>query len=225
MEFSHMTNKLLSALLAGTFLAGAATLSAQAADLPAQSYYKAPVAAPMAYNWTGLYLGVMGGYMAGSGDLDGGFFGGTVGYNWQAAGSPWVIGIEFDGGWTNFGASETVGPLFAETEANSVFTLRGRLGHTFLSDRTLLYVTGGGAWMRNEITLGAVGGPFISESKTHSGWTVGAGIEHAVTENVSLKVEYQYMDLGSKTYFGAFDSGDVDSHSVKFGANFHFKTF
>lgn len=64
----------------------------------ARPVYKAPVVIP-AYNWTGFYVGVHGGYGAGnadvssagfarSADIDGWFGGGQIGLNWQGAGSP-----------------------------------------------------------------------------------------------------------------------------------------
>ena len=65
---------------------------------------------PVAYNWTGLYLGINGGYAWGSSrwsgyannaDPSGVMVGGTIGYNWQALGSPWVFGLEGDIDWTN----------------------------------------------------------------------------------------------------------------------------
>ena len=58
---------------------------AAAADLPARTYTKAPAAAIAINNWSGFYVGVMGGYAqensSGVGTLSGGFAGGTVGYN------------------------------------------------------------------------------------------------------------------------------------------------
>ena len=80
--------------------------AAVAADLP-----RAPADfVPVAYNWTGLYLGIDGGYAWGSSrwsgyannaDPSGVMVGGTIGYNWQALGSPWVFGLEGDIDWTN----------------------------------------------------------------------------------------------------------------------------
>src|SRR5438270_2188344 len=59
---------------------------ASAADLAARPYTKAPVAMASVYNWTGFYLGVVGGGAwedSGSPRMQGGFVGGTAGYNWQ----------------------------------------------------------------------------------------------------------------------------------------------
>jgi outer membrane immunogenic protein len=83
--------------IAAAFI-GAALLPASAADLPrGPMVARAPVMAPM-FNWTGFYLGVHGGYAFGSGNtsgFDGGIAGGTIGYNWQAVGSP--VGVRYRG--------------------------------------------------------------------------------------------------------------------------------
>jgi outer membrane immunogenic protein len=42
--------------------------------------------------------------------------------------------------------------------------------------------------------------PTISASKTAVGWTIGAGLEFGLTQNISAKAEYLYFDLGSDTY-------------------------
>src|SRR6185369_10055240 len=137
-------------LAAAAALLGIAVLPVAAADLPQRPAYKAPMMAP-SFNWTGFYLGVYGGYAFGTGDTDGfngGMAGGTIGYNWQAPGSMWVFGVEGDGGWTNYGdsVSATVGAVTATvaSEAKATATLRARLGAAW--DRTMVYVTGGGAW-------------------------------------------------------------------------------
>src|SRR5436190_24025976 len=69
-------------LLAGVAISVAG--AASAADMQARPYSKAPpaVVSP-AYNWSGFYIGAMGGYGWDSGNSSGGFGGGTVGYNWQ----------------------------------------------------------------------------------------------------------------------------------------------
>jgi outer membrane immunogenic protein len=208
-----------------------AALPAAAADLPQRPVYKAPIVAP-AFNWTGFYLGVYGGYAFGTGDTDGfngGMAGGTIGYNWQALGSPWVFGLEGDGGWTNYGdsVSVTAGGVTAtvSSEAKAMATFRARVGYAW--DRTMLYATGGGAWMRNELSasvaVAGVGAAGISDTQNHFGYAVGAGIEHAFLPNWSAKVEYLYLGLGSENYFnGAVRSGDLNAHTVKFGLNYRF---
>ena len=81
---------------------------ASAADLAARPYTKAPVAVASVYNWTGFYLGIVGGGAwedANSPRMQGGFVGGTAGYNWQTGNV--VFGIEADGAWADVNASAT----------------------------------------------------------------------------------------------------------------------
>jgi outer membrane immunogenic protein len=95
--------------------------SAFAADMPV----KAVAPTPPVATWTGLYVGVNGGYGVGSGSLNqsfdfsstalgannllnssgrgaltGGLFGGQIGYNWQLS-SPWLVGLEADWQWAS----------------------------------------------------------------------------------------------------------------------------
>src|SRR5215212_5208953 len=92
-----------SVLLTTISLLAFTATAAVAADLPRQMPARAPAYVPVGYNWTGFYLGVNGGYawgrshwdnFGGGSDPQGGMVGGTAGYNWQAMGSPWVVGLE-----------------------------------------------------------------------------------------------------------------------------------
>ncbi|WP_093809944.1 outer membrane protein [Stappia sp. ES.058] len=64
----------------------------------------------------------------------------------------------------------------------------------------------------------------MSDSNTHIGWVLGAGVEAFVTETVSAGVEYQHHDFGSKNYniggatFGL--KGQLDL--VRARINYHF---
>ena len=100
------------ALFAAAGLAIGLAQSASAADLSRRPVYKAPAPVVAAYNWSGFYAGVHAGYgwgdlgvsaagLAGTGDIDGWFGGGQIGWNWQAAGSPWVFGVELDSSFAN----------------------------------------------------------------------------------------------------------------------------
>jgi outer membrane immunogenic protein len=232
------------AALAAAGIALGLVQTASAADI-ARPVYKAPVIVP-AYNWSGFYLGGNIGY--GWGDLnatanglgesfsiDGWFAGGQIGYNWQAAGSPWVFGIELDSQWANIEKKESAA-LGAGVVANAFSTLdyfgtaRLRLGYAW--DRAMLYGTGGLAWGSNEIGFGitAPGGFAASaaSSNTHVGWTVGGGVEWALVDNWTAKVEYLYVKLDNETYFAGsgtnglgFDA-DLDVHTVKVGLNYRF---
>jgi outer membrane immunogenic protein len=206
---------------------------ASAADLPRQMPYRAP-AYVTAYNWTGFYLGVHAGYGWGASDgfdMSGGFVGGQVGYNWQAAGSPWVFGVELDSAWADLGRTSTVfvpaGLLSVSSNANYQGTLRARAGYAF--DRTMVYATGGLGWINNEVTINAAVGPFgfgLNDSQMHFGGVVGVGVEHAIAPNWSVKGEYLYSMFGRETYFGSLGGGfsaDADNHSIKLGLNYHIR--
>ena len=96
------------ALLATTTYSAAADMAA--APVP---YTRAAAVAP-AYNWTGFYIGAMGGggwsRTAGA-DFNGAFAGGTIGANWQM--SNFVLGIEGEGAWSNIGQNATAGVVGA----------------------------------------------------------------------------------------------------------------
>jgi outer membrane immunogenic protein len=188
-------------LLTTIALIASATVAAVAADLPRAMPAKAPAFVPVGYNWTGFYVGINGGYAWGSArwsafgagaDPSGGLVGGTVGYNWQAPGSPWVFGLEGDIDWADIRGSFTNAacPTGCRTKLDWQATARGRAGYAW--DRVLPYVTGGAAF--GDVKVNQGGFPGVSD--TRLGWTAGAGIEAALAGNLSAKVEYLHVDLG-----------------------------
>jgi outer membrane immunogenic protein len=191
-----------------------------------------------AQNWTGFYVGVMGGYgwsdeitgrIAGVGaatissdDLKGGFAGGTLGYNWQTG--QFVFGIEADAAWSDIKYTETVLGVTAQDRIRAFGSVTGRLGFLASPD-LLLYAKGGYAWAENQFRVTAPGVLF-SESQIHSGWTVGGGAEWMFAPNWSAKVEYMYADYGFENYLRTFVATGIDVsatvHTVKGGINYHF---
>jgi outer membrane immunogenic protein len=215
---------LVSAALATSALLGVSAVSA--ADLPARTYTKAPVAVAPVYSWTGCYIGIEGGgvwgrsqhYAADPADIaagvfgfpqtggidpSGGIVGGTLGCNYQFSNN-FVVGIEGDGSWTNNSASANfIAPFkatdVATTNQGWIATYRGRIGYAW--DRLLLYATGGGASTNIGVNLCDPVFGCISSSQTRSGWAAGAGIEYAFWQNFSVKLEYLHLDFG-RTNFG-----------------------
>ncbi|TKT75105.1 porin family protein [Aquamicrobium sp. LC103] len=230
--------KLMTVTSAAALLAAS---SAFAADLAA--YEPAPVApvAAAPFDWTGFYVGGIGGLGTGDFEYDlgvvggpsvldgeisaGGAFGGVqVGYDWQTG--AWVFGAVADIAITGIDASASIssGPdtLSAKSELEYLGTVRARVGYAF--DRALVYGHGGLAYGRTEQTL-SDGFAEISAKQNRTGWTIGAGIEYAVTDKVSVGTEYGYVDLGRKDVFndGALRIGeDVRFHTVKAAVNFRF---
>ena len=201
-----------------------------AADLPRRGpVYKAPVPYAAGYTWTGAYAGINGGEGFGNSDwggfgsnvnAGGGLIGVTLGYNWQAIGSPWIFGLEGDIDWTNMRGSfaNIACPFGCETRNNWLGTVRGRLGYA-VTDRTMGYITGGLAVGDVHATNTGVG----SVSDTKVGWTIGGGVETALAANWTAKLEYLYVDLGSVSCATCgVPSADFHSHIVRAGLNYRF---
>jgi outer membrane immunogenic protein len=240
-------------ILAALLLAGASLFTAgpqaQAADLPAKAR-PLPVAAAPVWSWTGLYIGAhVGGawgtiesefsdfpFPIASGAINGFLGGGQIGYNFQSGFV--VFGIEADASWSNLKGTTPciIGIFSCKREVDFLGTVTGRLG--FTADRALIYVKGGGAWAHVEHNASLLGIAISSEDKTIWGWTVGAGVEYAITGNWSAKLEYNYMDFGNQTLGFALPpvaipggpvvggTVNVDTttniHAVKFGINYRF---
>jgi outer membrane immunogenic protein len=178
-------------------LTGAAAAADMSRPPPPPYYPKAPMMAPV-YNWTGFYFGIEGGGgfgtsswdRSGSHDISGGLLGATVGYNWQF--NQIVAGVEGDFGWADINGTNTTNCVAGcKTSDDWLGTARGRLGYA--ADRFLPYITGGAAF--GDIKAQTPG--FASSTQDKTGWTLGAGIEAALVDRWTAKVEYLYVDLGS----------------------------
>jgi outer membrane immunogenic protein len=208
------------ALLTAVSLIALGMAPALAADLPARTYTKAPVAVAPIYNWTGFYIGAMGGYAkedASFAPVSGGLAGGTIGYNWQSGAV--VFGLEADAAWADLNATAGIpGLLAASAKVQDLGTVRGRIGYAF--DQVLIYGTGGYAWADTKLTA-TVLGLTASESHVLSGWTAGAGVEVMFAPKWSVKAEYLYRSFGSENFF-TVPSGTLNVNSVQVGLNYHF---
>lgn len=206
----------------------------------AVAYEQAPAAA--AYDWTGPYVGIHAGISAGDFDyaagptggpamLDGsvsgsGFIGGVqVGYDWQFG--QWVVGAVADIAFSNHEASLSANMggtgVSAESQLNYLGTVRARAGYAF--DRALFYGHGGFAYGETEQTVSFNGIEVFNGSHSRTGWTIGAGLEYAITDSISFGTEYSYVDLGKDRIFndlGSFVDEDVAFHTVKATINFRF---
>lgn len=225
---------------------------AQAADLAARPYTKAPALTPV-YNWTGFYIGGHVGYgwaetdhtmsasfalgtLRATSNRDGFLGGGQIGYNWQSGAL--VLGIEADASWTDINGTGVAvgggGPFQFTTRNDWVATVTGRIG--FAVNNVLFYGKGGGAFTElkyNNFFAGAAPLTVASFSDTRTGWTVGAGVEYGFTPNWTAKIEYNYMDFGNERYVVAFPAAgiagattihtiDDQLHLVKAGLNYRF---
>ncbi len=131
-----------------------------------------------------------------SASVNGFLGGGQIGYNVQNG--IVVFGVEADASWTNLtGTTPCLIALSCQRDIDFLGTITGRVGVT--ADRALIYVKGGAAWAHIEHEVSAFGFPVTSADKTVWGWTVGTGVEYAITGNWSAKIEYNFMDFGKNT--------------------------
>ena len=81
-----------------------------------------------------------------------------------------------------------------------------------------------GLWQGQLQNAPAGGETFIDEDKTRAGWVAGAGVEHAFTDHLTAKLEYQYLNFGEYTVEGEGISTKAtpDFHSIRIGLNYKF---
>jgi outer membrane immunogenic protein len=225
-------------LLAATAALAIAASTAHAADLPGR-YSPAPAynALPV-FTWTGFYAGLNAGYGWNVGDSryydpafrngkrSGGFVGGAqAGYNYQFG--MFVGGLETDLQYAavgNKGAS--YGTTYYPGDSDGFFgTIRARAGVAV--DRALVYGTGGFAY-------GDIGGNrgydtllgYHSGDEINWGWTLGGGVEYAITNNFTAKVEGLYVDLDTKDNYTLGGRVNVDRDAefgvLRAGVNYKF---
>ena len=221
-----MFNKIALAASAAVLFSG----TAMAADAIVYNE-PAPVAVANTFSWEGAYVGANAGYGFGKMKDDEfsvkprGFVGGVqAGYNWQF--DQIVAGIEadFQGSTMKKSVDFYDAGVYEGTAQGKVQwfgTVRGRLGAD-IAERTMLYGTAGLAY--GKVKVSATNGvDSISASKTRAGWTAGAGVEHAFTDNVTLKTEYLYTDLGKAKLFDVDDAKvKTNFHTVRVGVNYKF---
>lgn len=234
-------------VLAGA-LAFAAAGHTLASDLPPPGAPPAPPRAPAAYvpaitpvyNWGGIYFGFNLGYGFGTSNwtdpnnfsglgstgcfnLTGFLVGPTVGANFQTDGFVYGVEADFDGSWIDgkkssaFCGNVGFGPS-AQCETKNFWfaTARARLGYAV--DRVLFYGTGGGAL--GNVSSG-INGSF--QRSTKGGWTAGAGVEAALTDNITARVEYLYMKLQNGSCTNGGNCG-VNASSVPANDTVKFST-
>lgn len=109
-----------------------------------------------------------------------------------------LLGIEADAGWGDLNEDpDTNAPnSYSAFDIDWNAHVRARFG--FVSGVTLLFVAGGLALA--EVTVDDTDPSWGEDDSTHVGWTVGAGIEHALTKNLRARIEYLYDDYGSEDY-------------------------
>jgi outer membrane immunogenic protein len=218
------------------------TASALAADLDVPPPPPVEELRPATYDWTGIYVGAWVGATCMDGELTEhttaagpppvavdvlwensgcGFKGGALaGYNHQF--DNWVVGLEADWGTTSqIATNEEAGGDFAFSMDHLV-TMRSRWGYAF--DDTLVFATGGVAWAQGDLD-GIISADPDHLKGSHWGWTIGGGVEHAITDSFRLRLDYLYTRFNGDNYYSTScaatcneDVEDFDDHEIRVGA-------
>ena len=232
----------VSFIASAFFVAAALATPTLAADLLIEEPVYAPGVVDVSGNWDGFYLGGFAGYGVGTADhtnavapspcavtdgcdidLSGWTLGVTAGAN-MSVGSGLILGVAGDLAWSDVSGADTVeffGDFDIESTINWSGALRGVVG--FDGGSFMPYLTAGLA-----VANASHYSEFASETldATHVGWTVGVGVQMAVTEDMSIDLRYLHSQYSEETY--AFSGGASDpefglsSDVVTVGLNFRF---
>ncbi len=232
-------------ILAAAALLAIQSAGAIAADLPTQTAYQSPVVVAPIYNWTGLYVGVNGGYGTGQQDplglfsddfarfnytMSGGMFGGTIGGQIQSGHV--VMGLEGDIDWASMKGAGTGsivkfgvidGTATIASKVTGIDTLRARVGYA--QDNWLFYGSVGVAITSGSAAFGQTVG-FVCNSPTNpvvacvskSEWHPGlsAGAGFEYGITPNLSAKVEYL------WVGAGAANTLFENMVRAGLNFRF---
>lgn len=206
------------------------------------------------YDWTGFHIGASGGYQSGGvamtgleigvngsvielrefemGDAAAGIYSLQAGYTYQLNGL-FAAGVEADYSWGEASASGIPYPDgFGSISTDKYLSIRARAGVT--KDRWFLYGTAGYAQADTELFYQRDPSISFADSGRMKGYTVGAGIEFALSDHISLRGEYRYQDMRSGELIGTDDlagtnlvfdfkaKAELKSDQVRLGVNFRF---
>jgi opacity protein-like surface antigen len=122
--------------------------------------------------------------------------------------------------------SQLVARVTRTSEVSSIFLLTGRLGYA--EGRWLAYAKGGLAAADVDVTYrDAISGFSSSSSGLQAGWTAGIGIDYALTYNLFLGIEYNYIHFRSSPEpppvpQSDFGSVSIDTQSLVVRLNYRF---
>ncbi|MGB7099820.1 MAG: outer membrane beta-barrel protein [Xanthobacteraceae bacterium] len=239
-------------------LFGAAAVSLLTVSVAFGADLAVPAAAPVPpppFTWTSCYAGgnVGGGF--GQKDLNdtagilspntgftssnlnisGYMLGGQIGCDYQFA-SNWILGIEGAASGGDIGGTTTVTTpgiagdtaTFKDT-TDFLSSVTARAGLAW--DRWMLYGKGGVGFVNDRYNIADAFTTYNFDGvETRLGWTAGVGVEWALWDDWSVKLEYDYYGFGTRnvTFIeesAAFPSGPENIkqtiQTVKLGLNFH----
>lgn len=191
-----------------------------------------------AYNWTGFYVG--GGLGSGAsvhqinvpplGDLEFNGLGGegafgelNIGYDHDFG--SWVAGVMVDARYSGMTSKLDLGGGSINVDTDYGFDVLGRVGMK-MNESTLAYALAGYSWQHFDLNASDPIGDILDWGS--SGFSVGGGLETALSSNVTVGLEYRYSQFAKKDFSSELSLPD-DSitstssfHTVRLGAKYKF---
>jgi len=211
------------------------TTAASAADLPDVVFAEpVPLPEPTRFDWSGVYVGGHAGVTAAS--VDPGYAGQKALYENAFTGGihagvstmitpMFVVGLEADLDATTFDETRSYGGQSINGRIDWTGSARGRIGVAFGQFPMLAsvqpYLTGGIAFARMRAQT-----PGYTDAANHTGYTVGGGVEAAVTPNVVVRAEYLFTEYSNELYALGPTVGTIDmdarTNVVRGGVSYFF---
>lgn len=177
--------------------------------------------------WNGPYLGAFLALNQGQNDLRAGVAsevdvngvsgGLQLGYNHRMRDV--LIGLEIEASLVDASSDPVLFPLGSQTEKDSTFALRGRLGRIFGSN--LLFVQAG--WSGAQLVVNSVPGGVSFLDETVWGPEAGFGFEQAISSNFSWRADYLYSNYGEqKSNLAPAIQFDTSNHAFRLGVAYHY---
>lgn len=193
---------------------------------------------PAGFTWTGGYVGLQVGggwstvdqpfrfppnphvYSQDNPNGSGVVGGVHAGYNWQSG--SFVFGGEADIDATSIDGNDG-GSAGDRNGFKAQWMASARLRAGYALDRWLIYATGGYAYLHGKADRRDPGYE-ESHSASFNGWTIGAGTEYALTDNITIRGEYRFADFGSKKVAISNYVEDISPqiHTVRVGLSYKF---
>ncbi len=159
----------------------------------------------------------------------GGIYGG---YNWLL-GNDWLVGVDAEWNYSNADATAVIqnDPTWhSVVEQNWDAALQVRIGK--IVEEYLFYATAGVAWGDFDLkAVDSLSGMTIDEAGGYrmTGWTVGAGMEKELDDNIYARLQYRYTDYGDdieRVYDNppSYVDGKLEgtSHMLTLGVSYRF---
>ena len=192
-----------------------ASVAISALSLGSVLAHAADVVEAQPFDWSGFYFGLHAGYAwgtadthldlggaSGNNDMQGFVGGGLLGWNFQM--SSIVLGAEADIGFSDIQGSghidgaEGFSPKIKDVQLQPNGHVRLRLGVPI--DRVMPFIAGGLALADSDLHIDASPAFDDRDSKFLTGFSIGGGVDFALTDSVLLRAEYLYDDYGKNSY-------------------------